>query len=165
MKNSPYVPKRRNARRFPIRILQSPPSTRGNRFLCSTKATASASCSENALIESGLSSSVNLSRSELYDKGETRPPYSALSSLIRPAALSASGRYCTPVGRSPKIEGASIIVNCAKCIHLLGKKLKQVINSQLVLLPKVTYYKDLELQSRLFKMHLEICISWNGFRN
>jgi hypothetical protein len=29
-----------------------------------------------------------------------------------PAAFNASGRYSTPVGRSPRIEGASIIVNC-----------------------------------------------------
>jgi len=31
---------------------------------------------------------------------------------IRPAAFSASGRYSTPEGRNPRIEGASIMVNC-----------------------------------------------------
>ena len=33
MKNNPYLPTRRNPKRGPIRILQSPPSTIGKLFL------------------------------------------------------------------------------------------------------------------------------------
>jgi hypothetical protein len=29
--------------------------------------------------------------------------------LSKPAVFNASGRYCTPVGRNPRIEGASMI--------------------------------------------------------
>src|ERR687887_784316 len=119
MKNNPYLPLRRSPKRAPIRILQSPPSTIGVcLLLCSTCVTLSASRCENSLIESAFNNNVSLSRSELYDSGKTCPAYSAFNLDIKPAALRASGRRSTPVGRKPNIEGESITENRFKSLLL-----------------------------------------------
>lgn len=115
MKNNPYLPTRLRAKRFPNRMLQSPPSTMGNCPLRRTEETTFASCSENVRIESGLRSNVVLSL--YYKVGKELDPYNQ-HLIPLPAAFSASGSSSTSVGRSPRIEGASIIVNFGKILYL-----------------------------------------------
>jgi hypothetical protein len=45
--------------------------------------------------------------------------------LIMPAAFNASGKYCTPEGLNPRIEGASMTIN-------LEVKLCSVIHSSVI---------------------------------
>ncbi len=89
----------------------------GNCSLCSTQTTLSASRRENTLIASGFNNSVTSSRSDLYESGETSPAQSAFNLASKPAAFRALGRYSTPFGRKPKIEGESITANFCKKIH------------------------------------------------
>ena len=115
MKNNPYLPARRNPKRAPMMMLQSPPNSMG-KLRDATELTTLANCNENALIASAFFICVSGSRYESYDDdvGWTQPAYSAFNFLINPDSLIALGRCSTPVGLNPRIEGASMMVYFGK---------------------------------------------------